>query len=355
MTAPPDPLRPLRRLAALAWAPSVLAFLLLWAEDRAVVLHPWGGPLLVLFAVALLASLGGLARGVVRLLRGPRRGPALAWTSFTLLPCGMWAALGGYAAAEAARGNSPRNLPFRLAAVAAASLMEVQAGHAYPHRLESERLVMFYGDGVAEPEADLEAMERHVARLEALTGTPLRGKIHWVRGGLLGRGRMALCGLALGSERGPAAWDAKRDGGWPSLDQHELAHAVLHQRYKPETDPPTLLVEGWAESQSGPDAPRLARRALDSRAFRRRSLRALVGPDWYHRIGAPSYDVGGAFVDFLLRRHGVAPCLELYFGCTEETFPEDVRRVYGRDLEALEEEFWAEAERLAGGLTRPGR
>jgi hypothetical protein len=54
--------------------------------------------------------------------------------------------------------------------------------YTYPHRLESERLVMFYDDGLTDPERDLAAMDRHVARLEALTGSPLRAKIYWVRG-----------------------------------------------------------------------------------------------------------------------------------------------------------------------------
>src|SRR5262249_6610197 len=82
-----------------------------------------------------------------------------------------------------------------------------------PHRLEGERLVMFHR-GVATPERDLAAMEAHVARLEELTGRPLRAKIYWVRGKLLGHGRMALRGLALGSDRSPDDWDT---------DDHQFA------------------------------------------------------------------------------------------------------------------------------------
>jgi len=93
--------------------------------------------------------------------------------------------------------------------------------------------------------------ERHVARPEVLTGMRLRSKIYWVRGLLLGRGRMACRGLALGSDRSPNDWDTADHPDRLSVDRHELAHAVLHQRLAPDSDPPTLLSEGWAESQAG--------------------------------------------------------------------------------------------------------
>ena len=51
--------------------------------------------------------------------------------------------------------------------MAIASMIEGQAHLAYPHRLESQRLVMFYDDRTTDPHKDLEAMNRHVAALEA--------------------------------------------------------------------------------------------------------------------------------------------------------------------------------------------
>ena len=50
------------------------------------------------------------------------------------------------------------------------------------------------------------------------------------------------------------------------LDRHELAHAVLDEFRARDSDPPFLLHEGWADSQSGLDAGALAWNALDLRA-----------------------------------------------------------------------------------------
>jgi hypothetical protein len=240
--------------------------------------------------------------------------------------------------------------------MATASVMELQARYGYSHRLETEHLVMIYDDRVTTPERDAEAMEKHVARLVNVTGLPLREKIYWVRGELIGMGRMAVSGLALGSSHSPRDWVSADHPQNLSVDRHELAHAVLHQAYKPDTNPPTLLVEGWAESQSGRATPELASSALESRAeWRARTngghqasyLKELVGPARYHHIDGPVYSVGGALADFLLRKYGVERFLKLYFTCTPETFEADWRRSFGADLDAVESDFWKEAESLA--------
>src|SRR5207245_512799 len=111
---------------------------------------------------------------------------------------------------------------------------------------ESKRLVMFYDDRVMQPARDLEAMDQHVARLEALLEAPLRERIFWVRGQALGQRRMQFGGLVLGSSHSPTDWETADHPDRLSVDRHELAHAVIHQLAPSETDPPTLLVEGWA-------------------------------------------------------------------------------------------------------------
>src|SRR5262249_5114764 len=140
-----------------------------------------------------------------------------------------------------------------------------QARLAYPHRLGSQRLVMFYDDRVTDPHKDLEAMDRHVAGLEAVTGRPLRDKIHWVRGELFGRRQMQICGLALGRCQSPAAWDPADHPFRLSVDRHELAHGVVQQVQPPGTDAPMLLVEGWAEAHSGMTSQKRAELAWRSR------------------------------------------------------------------------------------------
>jgi len=68
--------------------------------------------------------------------------------------------------------------------------------------------------GHAHPQGDADAMDRHVARMEELTGLRQRTKTWWVRGSLLGQGRLCMYALALGSSESPAS----------ALDRHELAH-----------------------------------------------------------------------------------------------------------------------------------
>jgi hypothetical protein len=264
--------------------------------------------------------------------------------------------------------------------MAAASLMEAQVQYAYPYRMESERLVMFYDDRITEPRRDLDAMEKHVARMEVITGKSLRAKIHWVRGELLGQGHMALYGLALGSPKSPADWETADHPDKVSMDRHELAHAVLHQHQPPDADPPTLLIEGWAESLAGPTPQKRAEWARDSRKFWREStgagpadrqrrdpftntargdvgeggrrrdsyLRELTGAARYHHIDGAMYGVGSAFADFLVRKYGIERFLRLYFACKPGRFEADVQEYLGVDFDTMERDFWQDVDRLAG-------
>jgi hypothetical protein len=320
------------------------------------VVHPWALLFLLLLVLTLVAALGGVVLALARVVRGPRRLGASAWGLVCLLPLGLWAALGAYVLHLVSSRQTPKNVLTNTASLAVASLMELQARYAYPHRLESERLVMFYDDRVTDPHRDLEAMDQHVAQLEALTGRPLRGKIHWVRGQLLGQQRLALGNLVLGSSRSPVDWETADHPDRVSEDRHELAHAVMHQLQPPDTDAPTLLIEGWAESQAGMTASKRAEWAKQSRdLWRQRTgagpsqsyLRELTGSAWYHRIDGPVYSVGGAFAEFLLRRYGAERLLALYFASRPGQFEAECAAQLGVELETLESEFWAEVERLA--------
>jgi hypothetical protein len=338
----------------ITWTSGTLSLALLYAEDRMGVLHPYALCWLLLVTLVFASGICGLIVGLRRACVGPRRGPALSGGLVSFVPSLLWVGLGLYGLREAGRGEAPNTLPWKLVVMATASAMEAQAPWMYPQRIETDHLVMFYDERVQHPGRDAEAMDRHVARLEAVTGTPVRAKIYWVRGRLLGRGRMACRGLALGSDRSPDDWETDS----LNVDRHELAHAVLHQRLAPDADPPALFSEGWADSQAGPSPARLALGAVESRRRRqerlgptgdtRPYLRELVGPSWYHHSDAPTYDVGGALVDYLLRRYGVGRFLRLYFTCRPGTFEADCRTILGDDFDALERGFWEEAERLAG-------
>jgi hypothetical protein len=256
--------------------------------------------------------------------------------------------------------------------------MEAQAMVSYPHRRESQRLVMFFDDRVTDPDRDLEALDRHVGRMEELLGAKLDAKIHWVRGSLLGQRNLCCLGIVLGSEQSPA------DG----LDRHELAHAVMGQRENASLDPPTLLEEGWAEAQAS-SRFELVQKAWAFRDFVERwaavpkskrdsDLKNLVDPDgferlfgvfqgadkasyvealtdeyWYHRDKGPVYVLGGALVDYLIRSRGAPAYLEFHLGCRPDNVAATCRRVFGLSIQELEEGFWQDVAAGSGPRKQP--
>lgn len=175
----PDVLKPLRRRTIIAWVSWCLSIGLLWTQHRLHVLHPYALSWLLLLALTFGAAIGTLLRGVWRVLRGPRRRAALAWTLAGSTPALLWLALAVYGFHQWGKRQVPHNLPWSLAEMAGASLMETQARLTCPHRLESQRIVMFYDDRVTDPEGDIQEMDRHVAAMEEKTGLHLRRKSIW--------------------------------------------------------------------------------------------------------------------------------------------------------------------------------
>lgn len=374
-------LRSLRLWCAVTWAAWLLCLALLWGEHLASVLHPPSLLFIFLLVVNFGAALAALGIGLWRVLRGPTRIGAAAWVLVSLLPVLSWGELACYAYRNGQECELPRNPAMILMTRTGQSLMEAQATYLYPHRLESQRLVMFYGDGLADPQGDLRAMDRHVQEMEQLTGLRLRAKIYWARGRLLGQGNLCCYGIALGSAQSPAN----------ELDRHELAHALLNQHYTTATQAPTLLSEGWAMSQQyqardGADSAaaalglrqQLAALAndLDSgrglvnyadkegmirllRDLHERGsqdgfyLRELTDSYWYHRDKGPVYSIGGAFVNFLLRKYGGPRFVQFYFACRPGNFDAECQKVFGIKLNDLEKEFWEDAEQLVSRGAKP--
>ena len=161
--------------------------------------------------------------------------------------------------------------------------------------------------GIDDALDQVEAMDRHVEKMEHLLGTETPGKVHWVRGSLLGLSFMHLWGVALGSESG--SWTREADG-LTSVDRHEVAHWTIDSHVQLYQAPrPIILAEGWAETQSG--YPRLE---IFSRAAKCREegswlpLQELILPgrkDYnYAEFNARSYYQGRVLVDFLLSQYG---------------------------------------------------
>ncbi len=76
-------------------------------------------------------------------------------------------------------------------------------------------------------------------------------------------------------------------------------------------------------------------------------MRELTDGYWYHRDKGPVYEIGGAFVSFLLRKYGGERFIKFYFACRPGTFETECRNAFGVGLDGLEKEFWKDAERLA--------
>lgn len=371
----------LRLWCAVTWGAWLLCLALLSWEHLASVLHPPSLLFIFLLILNFGAALAALGIGLWRILRGPKRVRAAAWLLVSLLPVLSWAALARYAYHNGQECEVPRNPAMILMTRTGQSLMEAQATYLYPHRLESQRLVMFYRDGLTDPAGDLRAMDRHVQEMEQLTGLRLRAKIYWARGRLLGQGNLCCYGIALGSAQSPAS----------ELDRHELAHALLNQHYTTATQPPTLLSEGWADSQQSPagDGADLAAAALGLRQqlavlendpepgrelanyvdqegmirllrdLHERGqqggfyLRELTDSYWYHRDKGPVYSIGGALVNFLLRKFGGQRFVQFYFACRPGNFDAECQNVFGVKLNDLEMEFWEDAEQLVSRRVKP--
>jgi len=266
----------------------------------------------------------------------------------------------------------------QLIVLAAASVAEAHAKYLSPHRIETAHLVMFYDDRIKDPENDARDMDRHVAQMEQLTGLRLRTKIYYIRSSFYDDRHFSFLGLAFGSSQSPPSY----------VDLHELAHATIGQSATTDSDPPTLLAEGWAESQS--NSPRvLAARALEQRDLIARFARShadmsgqerdeyrakLVDPDhfmrlaelaaanhgtvpswldeltsrrWYHHDAGTVYPIGGAFTTYLIRRFGAAKFVQLYFASRPGQFNHQCADILGQGLPSIESDFWREQERLA--------
>ena len=208
-----------------------------------------------------------------------------------------------------------------LAKRGGASLMEAELALSVPYRVRGERVVMFHRGTVAHPGEEMAAMEAYLADLEGRLGRPLRAPVHWMRGTLLGgMGRLAVYGVALGSKESPIEVTAEPES-LDALDRHEVAHVFMGQMMPPEADPPTILVEGWAEAaaagwleprpedgDTGAGLPTAADGGL--LGAQGETLSGLMGPRWYHQDSGPVYAVGQNLVRYLVEARGGAAVLQ---------------------------------------------
>jgi len=314
----------------LCWAAAVLS---LWLQHRLGVYHTrvwlWLPPAVLGLAAAVGALLLGCRLGLI----GPGRWAGLAWACLGASPLLLWAALVVYMFHEQAERYLPNDDAHKVGRMAAVNLLEGHAWLLYPRRIETDRLVMYYGDGVGDPAGDAAAMDAHLARLEGVLGRRQREKITLVRGPSLGLHGMSIHSVALGSDGGVVSW----------VDRHESAHSFLYQFSRPESQPPMLLLEGWAMALDGHPEP-LRMTALACRSDAKTCLARILAPSAYHRGTADAYYVGGALVNYLLRRHGPERFREFYNTCRPTSYAADFQRVYGVSFPDMEKAFWQEME-----------
>jgi len=337
----------LSRLAVAVWVLWLGLFGLLAAMVLGRVGHPHFLPV-----TALLAALAGawvlLAAGAVwRLIRGPGRAHALACLLLGTAPVlaftghALYGLRGGY-------GRSfDVNYPVILLIPLGESVMDLEARVRYPLRTPGEKVVMISGPlDAASARAQVAAMDRHVRALEARLGRTMPGRVHWVRGPLLGMERRALFALCLGSK--PGEHSAVADG-LAMLDRHEVAHCVIGLMGPTDRAPPALLLEGWAESNGGLGEAELEARAVDLRERGDSlSVRELTGPEWYGRHQWPVYCQGAPLVNLLLKTYGPDRFFKFYTTCRPATVADDCRRALGADLDRLDAEFQAALDRRVG-------
>lgn len=333
------------------WGSFIASITLVGCQARWYVFQPHPLPLTALFAVLALATLGTLLCGVWTVFRGPQRRRATLICIALVPPVGFWCWVGVSASRNWAERQVPNTFLMRAAKVMGATFMRLEVGLRYRQRLESGRIVMYFDPiplpddtGVSSPELDLAMMNEHVERLQKVLGAPIDGRIFWIRGSLLGRAGLSLHGLALGSSWSPD------EGSLTSAhvyrgDRHELAHAVLDWFRTPGCDPPYVLHEGWAMSQCGDSRHELAQAAHRARVKEPDvSLRDLFGPTWYHRDAGPVYSVGGAFVEYLIRRFEGPRFRRFYLECTPGRFEMKSRELFQIPFDELEADFWNDVE-----------
>jgi hypothetical protein len=333
--APSATLRWPIRFAVATWlaaAGLVAVFAVFWRMAYAPPHGIWA-----LTTTGTLLALGGLTlvSGARAFFRGPRRVLAVAVVVLGTTPI-VWGAAYFATLYLQTTDREPLSLgtPTRIVAFWAESAADFEARWRYPRWTPGRHLVLLDDGKTLQPKTLVDAMDAHIEQMAANLHAPLpAGRLRWVRGRLLGQRGRALVSWAL--------CDAKDNPPeLTPLDRHEVAHVVIMAMGGVDQEPPMLLVEGWAESQSKDRTDMiqaLAWRREEKSAY---SLDELIGPEWYGLSNGPVYNHGGPLVIFLMEHYGPERFLKLYHGVRQTTFRADCERILGDSWAKVEEQFW---------------
>ena len=253
----------LPRLALAVWLAWLGLLCLLLTMFLFLVWHPHFLPLTC--ALALFIGLGSLLIGASlwRMIRGPRRVRAACCLLLGTPPLWFMSGHFWYGLQIASGRQVPLNMALKMLVPLGESLMDLEARFRYPQRTVGEKVVMI-STPVPDAAEQVAAMDQHVGMMEKRLGREINGRVHWVRGPLLGLQGKAILGVCMGTRPGA---EGARGPELADMDRHEVAHCVINPFLTPWSEPPSLLIEGWAEANSGSDATQLAERAWDSRAL----------------------------------------------------------------------------------------
>ncbi|MFI5461486.1 MAG: hypothetical protein ACHRXM_39340 [Isosphaerales bacterium] len=301
-----------------------------------------------LSVLMLAAGIGLMIAATVRLIRGPRRDRALVGLLVGTAPFWFLAGHIRMAMRPAFDPHVPPGWPSKVLLPLARPLADLEARWFYPERTPGKWVTMV-GATAKDAKALVAAMDRHVEASLARLDQSATWPIVWYRGPLLGVGHCAIYDMAIGSQVGLYLDRAQRGAdGLTDLDRHEVAHCVITRNCTARSDPPRVLIEGWAQADEGYSAEALAYPAWDDHEHGRSlTLRQLVAPDWYWYSGPAAYIQGAPLVNYLLRMYGPERFLKLYTTCQQATFEVDCRATLGIGLDELDAAFWADTEQLA--------
>jgi hypothetical protein len=106
--------------------------------------------------------------------------------------------------------------------------------------------------------AQVAAMDRYIEVSLARLGQSATWPIVWYRGPLFGLRGCAIYDMAIGSE---VRQHRRGADGLTDTDRHEVAHCVITRNCTARSDPPRVLMEGWAQANQGTPAEELAETA----------------------------------------------------------------------------------------------
>lgn len=340
------------------WLPFVVhgsayAWLLGWGYYlyRSQAQHPSHWPVTLAFGV--MFAMGLLQAGQVIYAwsrrKSPRRHLALL---FAMLACTTLFAYGGAYVHRITLGRHiPNTLLVRWMASIGATVGNLERKLRYPIRYSSPRIEMYCQAPIDNASLLLADADEYMASLERELRSSAATQVHWIRGDLLGRGGYQFLGMAMSDIQWEGD-DSHASFNW--VDRHELAHFAIHSRVNAASQPPFVLVEGWAQAKSQ------TQEQLYSDAWSARyhddqpwQLDVLTTHPWYELDRGPVYSIGGALVHYLLAQYGAEKFLDLYIQCNQGNFHERFVATYGKSVSQIEVDLWYDIEaELAGKLSQ---